>query len=147
MLVEIENGHWRIPLAPEECAMVLWIERHPVIPPSLARNIAQSHAFLQLLAVTSAQTNAQPVIEENLVFPVFAKLQPADVLEIHDAGAMNAAELLRVEILFEICHAAPHQMAPRTDVQTGVVIGSFNPIDLGGSHERDCSGTPDDHAF
>src|SRR5215469_17060948 len=101
---------------------------------SLARNIAQSHAFLQLLAVTSAQTNTQPGIEENLVFPVFAKLQPADVLEIHDAGAMNAAELLRIEILFEICHAAPYQMAPRTDVQTCVVIGSFNPIDLGDSH-------------
>src|SRR5215469_730398 len=110
---------------------------------SLARNIAQSHAFLQLLAVTSAQTNTQPGIEENLVFPVFAKLQTADMLEIHDAGAMHAAEQPRIEI----CHATPYQMTLGTDVQTCVVIGSFNPIDLGGSHERDCPGTPDDHAF
>ena len=43
-----------------------------------------------------------------------------------------------VEVLFEFGDAAAQHVRSRADVQAGVVVGGFDPVDLGDVEERDC---------
>ena len=84
-----------------------------------------------MLAMTSAQAEPDFVFEQNFVFAFFVEGQAADAIEIDDGGAVDAAEDGGVEVLFEFGYAAAQHVSAVADVQAGVVVCGFDPIDLG----------------
>ena len=51
------------------------------------------------------------------------------------------------KILLEFRDAAAQHVRSLSDVEAGVVVGGFDPIDLGGSQERDLTGALDGEAI
>ncbi len=70
-----------------------------------------------------------------------------DAIEIDDGRTVDAAEDGWVQVLFEFGYAATQHVGSLSDVQAGVVVGGFDPIDLGDSQERDTAGALDGEAI
>src|SRR5580700_5302310 len=60
---------------------------------------------------------------------------------------MNAAEHARGKFLLQFSHAPPQQVGFRTHMQTHVIIGRFNPVNLGNLYEQNSSDTLDHDAL
>lgn len=102
---------------------------------------------MQLLSIASAQAESGLVFEEHFVLAVFAEGEAADAIEVDDGGAVDAAEDGWVQVLFELRDAAAQHVRALSYVEAGVVVGCFDPIDLGGFQERDLAGVFDDDAL
>lgn len=102
-----------------------------------------SEAGLKLLSVLSAETERRIVVQKDGVVTVFVGAESTDAIEIDDGGAVDAAEQRRVEVLFKVREAATEQVRARADMQCGVVVGSFDPVDLGERDEIDLTGRLD----
>src|SRR5580698_5201366 len=70
-----------------------------------------------------------------------------DAIQVDDGRTVDAAKDGRIKILFEFGYAAAQHVGSLSDVQAGIVVGGFDPIDLGGSQERDTAGALDDEAI
>ena len=70
-----------------------------------------------------------------------------DAIEVDDGRTVDAAEGGRIKILLQFRYAAAQHVGSLSDVEAGVVVGGFDPIDLGGSQERDTAGALDDEAI
>jgi hypothetical protein len=72
---------------------------------------------LQIFAVAAAKAELGPVVEDEFVFGIAVEAKFADAIEIHDGGPVNTAESGRIEIGFEIVHAASDKVCFPTDVK------------------------------
>ena len=82
----------------------------------------------------------QPYIRQNLKFFV-AKVN----LKEHVRTGLSY--LRPIQFAFEIRHASPKQVRPLADMQAGVIVGGFDPVDLGGAQEHHASGALDYQAI
>ncbi len=85
---------------------------------------------MQLPSIAPTQSQRIPVVELYAVLPVFAQFEAPDPIEIHDSRTMNPAKRRLIKISIQIGHAAADEMRSWSNVQTGIVVRSFNPIDL-----------------
>src|ERR1700677_1623415 len=60
---------------------------------------------------------------------------------------MDAAEHARRKSQLQFGHAPPQHVRSGSDMQTGVIVGRFNPVNLGNLYEQDSSGTLDHDAL
>src|SRR6185437_11539803 len=95
-----------------------------------------SEAGLKLLAILSAEAESRVVVQKNSVVTVLIGPQAADAIEVNDGRPVDATEQRRVEVPLEIRQAATEQMRACAEVQRRIIVGSFDPVDLG---ERDKS--------
>jgi hypothetical protein len=91
---------------------------------------ALSEARLQLLAITATQAEHNSAFQQHAVFSLLVELETADAIQIHDRRSMNGAKQHRVQILLQFRDTPAQQVDPLPYMQSGVVIGSFDPIDL-----------------
>ncbi|MCG3119010.1 MAG: hypothetical protein ALAOOOJD_01338 [bacterium] len=59
-----------------------------------------------------------------------------DAGDIDDGGTMHAQELLRLEAFFDFAEAEIAKMFGRARVQQRVIIGRFDPFDIGDAHRN-----------
>src|SRR5580693_9889417 len=104
---------------------------------------AKAHTPLQLLAVPTAQAQSYSMIEEHVVVAIGVQLEPTHAIEVDDRRAMDPAKDGRVQLLIEIREAAPQKMGFSTHMQAGVIVGGFDPIDIGRLDERNPPGALD----
>ena len=96
-----------------------------------------------MLAISSAQPNSGAIVQHDFVFAILGEFEPLHALKVHDARSMHAAEQVRIQILLQFGHASAQQMSFCSNVQASVVIGGFDPIDLGSLQEANFSSAPD----
>jgi hypothetical protein len=101
---------------------------------------------LQLLAVAPAQSKPGSTVEQYVVFAIFSDFEASDTIEIHNGRTVNPAKSRLIKVLSKVRHAASNEVRPWSNVQTGVVVRSLDPIDLGDFQEQNLSGTLDDKA-
>jgi len=92
--------------------------------------MANAQPRLQLFTVASAQPESGTIFDQHLVFPVVIEFQALDPIEVHNRRTVNATKDARIQILFEIRHAAAQQVRSHSNVQARVVIRSLNPINF-----------------
>src|SRR5262245_2172884 len=80
------------------------------------------------IATAHAQHAAR--IQVNLEVAVRAAGDLAHVIQIDEGRAVDAAEALRVEIVFEIGERATHQVRAAAGVYLDVVSGRAQPLDF-----------------
>jgi len=56
----------------------------------------------------------------------------ADAVDVDDGGAVDAEEVAAVELLFDLIHRLAEEVGGGAGVQSHVVVGGFDPVDLGG---------------
>ena len=101
----------------------------------------------KLLAVAAAEAKPGFVFEEHLVVAVLIKREAADAIEVDDGRSVNAAKTGGVEILLEFGDAATQHVGSRACVQTCVIVGGLDPVDLRDVEEGNVSRIFDDQAF
>src|SRR5882724_4025213 len=84
-----------------------------------------------------------PRVEVDVVFAILTEFQAPHALQPDDGRAVNSTKQSRIQLLLEVGHAAAQEMAFRPHVQAGIVVGSFNPVDLGGLQEQDLTSALD----
>src|SRR5262245_32814318 len=81
------------------------------------RSGAQSH---ECAAVAAAQAQTLPVAESDLVVAPLERAQLADAAPIDDDRTVDADELLRIELLFELAQRLPVEIGLARCVQLDV---------------------------
>src|SRR5580704_1891241 len=87
------------------------------------------------------------MIEEHVVVAIGVQLEPAHAIEVDDRRAMDPAENTGVQLLIEIREAAAQKMGFSTHMQACIIIGGFDPIDVGRLDEGNSSGALDSEAI
>ena len=81
-------------------------------------------------AIAPADPNRSPAFEQCLIFAIAIELQRAQTPHVHNHGTVRASEQSRVEVLFQIGQTPANKMRLRTYMQTCIVIGGLNPVDI-----------------
>ena len=87
--------------------------------------------------MTPAEPNSGSRAKQHIVLTVFVDFYAFDSVEVDNARTVNSAKLILRELSFQFEHAAAQQVGLLSDVQTGVVVGGFNPVNVGQFYEPD----------
>ena len=87
------------------------------------------------------------MIEEHVVVTIGVQLEPAHAIEVDDRRAMDPAKDRRVQFLIEIREAAAQKMGFSTHMEARIVVGGFDPIDVGRFDEGNSPGALDSEAI
>ena len=89
-----------------------------------------SQNSLHLLPVAAAHLELRAVAQQDDVIAVVGGFEGGDAVQLYNRRAMDALELLRVELPFEVTHRLAQQMRGAAHVQPHVIIGGLDPVDL-----------------
>ena len=103
--------------------------------PTPGSEVACTEPGLERVAVPAAEGQTRAVPEQQHVLAVERRPQLLHAVDIDDRRAMDADELVRVELRLEPAHRLAREMRLRTDVQRHVVSRRLAPVDVGDAHE------------
>jgi hypothetical protein len=83
-----------------------------------------------------AHPEALTVGEDDEVFGSSVAVNLPHLFYLHDDRSMNAGESGGVELAAQLFDALPEHVFSASDVQTGVVVGGFDPLDIGGVEQN-----------
>src|ERR1700722_7972860 len=109
-------------------------------PGGAACNLTNANPRLQFLSVSSAQPKSDAILQQHLILSILAKLQASHPLQIHNRRPMHSAKDRLIQLLFQFRQTSPQQMASRSYVQTSVIVGRLNPINLGDLYKHNSPG-------
>src|SRR5512138_3793307 len=98
--------------------------------PGMTAPSRRIHTLLQPLAKAPAQPQTLAGLEDDLVVARALQLEPANPVEVHDDGPVDADEGPFAEILLELRERAPDDVRRLADVQARVVARGFDPVDV-----------------
>ena len=87
------------------------------------------------------------MVEEHVVVAIGVQLEAAHAIKVDDRRAMDPAKYGRVQLLIEIREAAAQKMGFSTHMQAGIIVGSFDPIDVRRLDEGNSPGALDNEAI
>src|SRR6202008_3450192 len=96
-------------------------------------------ASRNFLTITAAQPEPSAIGEREFVFPIAVEAQLSYTIQVDDGRAMDAAEPGRIKVGFQFVHATAHEVNFRADVQRGIVVGCFDPINVSRREEQDAA--------
>src|SRR5947209_18714648 len=102
---------------------------------------------LERLATAAAEAQFRSVLEDQRAVAAEQRVHFADAVEVDDGGSMDAEELARVELLFDVLHRLAEQMRALAGVQGDVIAGGFDPVDLAGFDDDALSSRRNEEAF
>src|SRR5262245_29893027 len=68
---------------------------------------ANAEAFLQLLPIAAAQRKTFLIFQYHFELTLPARRKPLYAVQVHNGGAVNAAEQQWIQVVLKIRHAAP----------------------------------------
>jgi len=86
--------------------------------------------FLKALAESSAQPQSFAGLQDDLVVAFRVELEGANPVEVHDDGAVDADESRSAQIDLELRQGPAKEVLGAADVETGVVAGGLDPVDV-----------------
>ena len=87
------------------------------------------------------------MIEEHVVVTIGVQLESAHAIEVDNCGAMDPAKDSRVQFPIEIREAASQKMGFSAHMQARIIIGGFDPVDVGRLEEGNSSKALDREAI
>ena len=82
-----------------------------------------------------AHTKAMTVVEDNGSLGAAFTDDFTDMVDVDDGGAVHADEFFGIERDGQLLDGLADEEALGADVETGVVVGGFDPLDVGGCDE------------
>jgi hypothetical protein len=107
----------------------------------------QTQAALKFLPIASAQPQSNVGLQDDFVLATNLKLQPANPIQIHDNGAVDAHEFFVADVALELGKCPPQNVRLSADMQAGVVARSLDPVDIRYIEEQHLTATFDDQSF
>src|SRR6516165_11360250 len=89
-----------------------------------------SQQRLQILPVSTARWQILFVRQSHDELTAVARPHLLDAVHVYDDRPMNANELLSRKFLLDFPHGAPRQVRSLSHMQTHVIRGRFQPVDL-----------------
>jgi hypothetical protein len=84
----------------------------------------QTQAALKFLPIASAQSQSNVGLQDDFVLATNLKLQPANPIQIHDNGAVDAHECFVADVALELGKCPPQNVRLSADMQAGVVAAA-----------------------
>jgi len=101
----------------------------------------------EVLPADFAHAEAVAVVEDDGAFGAAFADDFANVVDVNDGGAVDADEFFGIEGDGELLDGFANEEAFGADVKAGVVVGGFDPFDVGGGDEGVFAAVVDEEAF